>query len=333
MLKNSQVTVAIPTFGRDNVLTDTIKHLLNQSTPTSEILVVDQTYKHDLATEKKLFEWNKNGEIRWKRLLKPSITRSMNIALSEAYKSIVLFVDDDIIPAQGLIAAHEAAYRESDDIWAVSGQVLQLGEEPFSDSFSYKQNGLYAWLDFRFCSTSRAWAKSVMAGNLSVRRDKALEIGGFDENFIGVAYRFETEFCRRIWQHGGKVLFEPKASIRHLRTDQGGTRRFGNHLCSPSPMHGVGDYYFALRQGFNSEILQYILRRPFREISTKFHLKNPLWIPVKLLGEMRALLLAVKLYKQGPKLIRRSEDPSTIFRTYGASSGQTLEDSNAEERN
>ena len=115
-IETFQVAIAIPTFGRDNVLSSTIDQLLNQSPPASEILVVDQTSKHDLATEKKLFEWNKNGEIRWKRLLKPSITRSMNIALSEAYKSIVLFVDDDIMPAQGLIAAHENAYRESDDI-------------------------------------------------------------------------------------------------------------------------------------------------------------------------------------------------------------------------
>ena len=142
-----------------------------------------------------------------------------------------------------------------------------------------------------------------MAGNLSVRRDRAIEIGGFDENFIGVAYRFETEFCRRIWQNGGKVLYEPAASIRHLRAESGGTRSYGNHLTSASPMHGVGDYYFALKHGVNSETVQYILKRSFKEIYTRFHLKHPWWIPVKLFGEMSALLLAIKLHKKGPKLI------------------------------
>jgi len=159
-------------------------------------------------------------------------------------------------------------------------------------------------LDFKFYSTSRRCVKNVIACNLSVRRERALEIGGFDMNFIGAAYRFETEFCRRVWQHGGKVLFEPKASIRHLKVERGGIRKYGSHLSSSSPMHSVGDYYFALRQGVNSETLRYIFRRPFREISTKFHLKHPWWIPVKLLGEIRALLLAMKLYQQGPRLIQ-----------------------------
>ena len=59
--------------------------------------------------------------------------------------------------------------------------------------------------------------------------------------------------------------------------------------------------------GFSLETLQYILKRPFREISTRFHLKHPWWIPVKFLGEMRALLLAIKLYKRGPRFIQMKE--------------------------
>ena len=304
MKELNSISVVIPTYQRKQVLINTIDHFLNFHKPAIEILVVDQTPKHQREIEEHLSSLDNKGIIRWIKLQRPSIPYAMNVGIYEASCPITLFVDDDIIPAPGLIEAHATAYQESVDIWAVAGQVLQPDEGPISDSLSHKKNGLYAHLDFRFCSTSRAWVKSVMAGNLSVRRAKAFEIGGFDENFIGVAYRFETEFCRRIWQNGGKVLFEPKASIRHLRVESGGTRRFGNHLCSPSPMHGVGDYYFALRHGIEIETLKYILRRPLREISTKFHLKHPWWIPVKFFGEMRALLLALKLYKQGPKLLK-----------------------------
>jgi GT2 family glycosyltransferase len=143
-----------------------------------------------------------------------------------------------------------------------------------------------------------------MAGNLSVKKDRALEIGGFDENFLGVAYRFETDFARRIIQAGGKIRFEPRASIRHLRAATGGTRKHGNHLTSPSPLHGVGDYYFALKQGTDIQALLYILRRLVREVSTRFHLRHPWYIPVKLLGEFLGLMLAVVLRIRGPRLIR-----------------------------
>ena len=68
-------------------------------------------------------------------------------------------------------------------------------------------------------------------------------------------------------------------------------------------MHGQGDYYFALRQGLCWATLAYIMRRPWREVRTRFHLRHPWFVPVKLLGEMRALLLALRLWRQGPRLL------------------------------
>ena len=132
--------------------------------------------------------------------------------------------------------------------------------------------------------------------------------GGFDENFLPpVAYRFDNDFCKRLIRAGGKIFFEPKARIYHLRADRGGTRTLENHLKSASPLHGVGDYYFALRQEISFATLFYILKRPFREICSRFHLKSPWWIPVKFIGEVRALLLAVSLYRSGPTYMKIKE--------------------------
>jgi len=160
-------------------------------------------------------------------------------------------------------------------------------------------SSLISDLDFQFNWTEPAWVENVMAGNLSVIRDKALGIGGFDENFIPpVSYRFETEFAKRIIAAGGRIRFEPAASIRHLRAAHGGTRSLGSHLTSASPLHGVGDYYYALRCGKGLERVCYMLRRPFREVCTKFHLRHPWWIPLKFIGELRALVLALRLHRK-----------------------------------
>jgi GT2 family glycosyltransferase len=164
---------------------------------------------------------------------------------------------------------------------------------------------LAADLDFHFNHNARAAVANCMAGNLSVRRERALEVGGFDENFVGVAYRFETDFCRRLRARGGSILFEPAASVRHLKAPRGGIRVHGNHLTSSSPAHGVGDYYFALRHGSPGESLPYILQRPFREVCTRFHLGHPWWIPAKLTGEVRAFLWAVRLARAGPRFAAR----------------------------
>lgn len=177
------------------------------------------------------------------------------------------------------------------------GMLISVFQRFSISAFSSKRtSALRKDLDFGFNGTEPAWVENVMACNLSVRRDKAIALGGFDENFVPpVSFRFETDFARRIVEAGGKIWFEPKASIRHLRAARGGTRTGGGHMASGSPLHGVGDYYYALKHGKGWDRFRYMARRPFREICTKFHLCHPWWIPVKFMGEVRALALAFKL--------------------------------------
>ena len=301
------ITVAIPTYRREEVLLSTLSQLIRLKPSPLEILVLDQTEVHKANTIARLKSMAALGKIVWIRLPKPSITQAMNEALLHAKGEVVLFLDDDIIPGQRLFSAHIDNYKDT-GTWAVVGQVLQPGESPYNGAVQCRTTGLREYLDFPFNSSSRAWVNNVMAGNLSVRKYRALYVGGFDENFVGAAYRFETEFGRRLCKAGGKILFESGASIRHLKAEHGGNRSSGRHLTSPSPKYGVGDYYFALRQGLNLESLAYMCWRPFREVRTKFHLKHPWWIPVKLIGEFRALFLAIQLYRCGPRYLHGAKN-------------------------
>ncbi len=295
-----QLSIVIPTYGREQVLLNTLAHCLALTPSPDEILVMDQTPAHQEATEAQLHRWARDGQIQWRRLPEPSIVAAMNEGLKQAKGDVVLFLDDDIIPCSTLVIRHIHAHQVYPEAWAVVGQVLQPGQEPvtIANPMPSLTDRLTETLKHRFDSSLPGFTLNVMAGNLSVNRAKALVIGGFDPKFIGVAYRFESDFGRRIWQAGGKVWFEPSASIRHLRVPSGGTRKFGSHLTSASPVHGVGDYYFAQKHARGVEMWWYILKRPFREVCTKFHLQNPWYIPVKFIGELRACLLAGQLKRQ-----------------------------------
>ena len=295
------------TYGREQVLIDTIAHLLALSDVTSgfqELIVVDQTPDHLPETSDRLTGWSESGKIRWLRVKEPNLTRAMNRGLIEARSDIVLFTDDDIIPGPALLSEHIAAYVRIPTLSAVVGQVLQPGEQP--EMIAYQPSGgpLLRFLDFPFRRTESCFVENVIACNLSVQRTEAIQAGGFDENFTPpVAARFETEFVKRVVATGGKVWFEARASVRHLRAPSGGTRSKGSHLSSALPIFGIGDYYFALRRGKGWEKWAYILRKPFREVRTKFHLKHPWWIPVKLIGEIRAFVQAFRANSSGPKLL------------------------------
>jgi GT2 family glycosyltransferase len=300
----NDVTVAIPTVGRERPLVSTIEALLCQRVPARLLLVIDQSTSHDQETTECLERWHAKGLVRWVRRPAASVAGAMNQALQTATTAVVLYLDDDIIPAPDLVAAHAAAFAARPQAWAVAGQVLQPGESPTDLPGGGDRRVLYADLEFPFRSSRGSWVENVMAGNLAVKRERVLGLGGFDENFVPpVAYRFETEFAKRLIRAGGQIWFEPSATVRHLRAPSGGTRSLGSHLTSASPYHGVGDYYYALRCGGGGERLGYMMRRPLREVRTRFHLRHPWHIPAKFIGELRALALAIRLYKQGPRLL------------------------------
>jgi GT2 family glycosyltransferase len=230
------ISVIIPTYRREEILLDTLKYLCELKPAPGDIILVDQTSRHQDHVQEKLASLEKNGDIRWIRLSAPSIPHAMNVGLKEAKNEIVLFLDDDIIPDKELIKAHLCAYAEGHKV--VADQVLQPSEEPLSDDGAG---------EFRFCSEKKQLISEVMGANVSIKRDLALALDRFDENFVHVAYRFESEFAARALDAGERILFEPAASIRHLRSQAGGTRSYGEHLRTVKPSHSVGEYYYLLR--------------------------------------------------------------------------------------
>jgi hypothetical protein len=151
-----------------------------------------------------------------------------------------------------------------------------------------------------------------MGGNFSVKRSLAKELGGFDENFVHAAYRFEREFSERIIASGHSILFEPAATIRHLHTDSGGTRSYGNQLKTIRPSHTVGEYYFLLQSRYTRFKLLKLVWHPIKGIKTRHHLRRPWWIPVTLIAEVSAFIWAILLTIKGPRYISNTSIHNTF---------------------
>lgn len=302
---NAAVSVVVPTYQRGPILLETLNHLCTLVPPPAEILVVDQTEQHTPEVAGELERLAAAGRIRLLPLAPPSIPRAMNTGLLAARGDVVLFFDDDVVPQKDVVAVHQQVYEEYPEVWAVVGQVIQP-EDAGAPRPSRQRPGSFLEqdLDYDFGGETAAWVSNVIACHLSVNRRRALAAGGFDENFTPpVSYRFETEFAKRLVAAGGQIRFEPRASLRHLRAGAGGTRAQGRHLASASPIHGAGAYYYILRWGRGWNRAGHLLRRPFREVRTKFHLAHPWFIPVKFIGELRALAVAWRLYRRGPRLL------------------------------
>lgn len=295
----TEAAVVIPTYDRGEVLLDTIARVMELEPAPAELLVVDQTPTHPPEVERELGRWSERDAVRWIRLSRASIPHAMNVGLQRARSDVVVFLDDDVVPGPGLLGVHLNAHRESGAA-VVAGQVLQPGEEPDREPGA----------PFRFRSDRRQWVTEVMGGNFSIRRDLALRIGGMDENFVRAAYGFEAELCQRALASGARILFEPRATIRHLRAASGGTRAWGHHLRTVRPGHSVGAFYRILRTSPPGAVPARVLGRIARSVRTRHHLSRPWWIPATLIAESLGLAWAVGLSLRGPRLLASDRDPA-----------------------
>ena len=289
------LSVVIPTYRREQVLLDTVEYLLALEPGADELILVDQTEVHEPGIQRSLEAMTAAGRIRWVRLAEPSIPAAMNRGLLESRNQLVLFLDDDIRPDPGLFEGHVRAHAEHAGA-LVAGRVIQPWEEGVE---------LPSDAPFRFCGLEGSWIEEFMGGNFSLPREDALALGGFDENFVRVAYRFEAEFAERWRGSGRRIRFSPQACLHHLKCE-GGTRSFGDFLTTWRPHHAVGAYYFLLRtRGLRA--LPAMLARLWGSVATRHHLRRPWWIPVTLVAETSGLAWACKLAFQGPKLASRDQ--------------------------
>ena len=168
-------SVVIATYRREQVLIDTIGTLLPQLAQLDgpwELLVIDQSERHEPATTWALQQWHDQGLIRWQRLSQPHLVQAMNRGLLAARGELVLFVDDDIVPLPGLVQGHIDGHARYPEAWAVVGQILQPGQAPADLPQRQHRSPFWRDLDFPFHRTRGAWIENAMAGNLSVQRER-----------------------------------------------------------------------------------------------------------------------------------------------------------------
>lgn len=258
------ITIAIPTYQREEVLVDTLRQLLSHADPRVDLLVVDQTLQHDPATEEMLKEQVRAGSLRRVLLQPPSLTAARNRALQEALAPVVLFLDDDIRVPPSLVDEHLRHYADP-AVAAVTGQVFNCRDPEQPPPLDDPRRGTVPHSSVEVVCP----ANNVSGGNHSVRRAVALAIGGYDVAFRGSALGEDMDFSRRLMSAGHRILYNPAAWIIHLGVKRGGCA-VGEGSGWPEWQYSAGlllyGFRHSRRQGNGWEILRMALRNgPLRK--------------------------------------------------------------------
>jgi glycosyltransferase involved in cell wall biosynthesis len=134
-----------------------------------------------------------------------------NRGLHEASEPLVLFLDDDIVPEPGCLAAHALAHREAPTDRVVLGYCPPVVGESWwgqmvrawwEDHYRRKLEPRHRWTYYDF-----------VTGNTSLARSLLLDLGGFDELF-GARHE-DWELAVRLLERGASFTFCADTTAPH----------------------------------------------------------------------------------------------------------------------
>lgn len=306
-----KISCIIPTLGRGRVLCDTIEMLLTQSYPAHEIIIVDQTVAPDEETRTRLATWHQQGGIHWLHQTEPNASKARNVGALAATGNVVLFLDDDIRIKTDFLAAYAETFMRTSTP-AVSGQILEGQGETADELPARAFNPEIGWLYFKRNYNQECVSSFMMSGNVAIRREVYLQLGGMDENYQRGAYREESDFARRFVEAGHLFVFQPRASIYHLGNNgapEGGSRTWTANKRIAGFHHCIGDWYFNLWFARKRLFVPLMVNSLRHFVFNRYNVEHPWWLPVLGIRWLSALPVATWCRLRGAKLIvERSGD-------------------------
>jgi glycosyltransferase involved in cell wall biosynthesis len=247
------LTVMIPSLGRDERLQATARDLARQDYPDWECVIVLQGQASEAQVSRLRAILGERLRVFHADEANASLAR--NIGLLEARSEVVLFLDDDVVIADPDFLRHHAGHYRAPEVPGVVGQVLGPDRAVRDERHPWSHHPRNGWLYFPSNFNHPAHVRNGTSCNLSVRKEWALAVGGMDAQFEKGAHREESDFCLRLTDRYGLLVFDPKASLVHLGEPSGGCRNWGMNS-GVHPLHHVaGEWYFILKGIRGGQIL------------------------------------------------------------------------------
>jgi GT2 family glycosyltransferase len=148
-------------------------------------------------------------------------TGGITAALRASTARSVIFLNNDAVPERDWLATLSRALDDApDDVMSVAGKIVDL-EGKLIDFIggvmTFDGHALQNGFRFPLGTAKEPMAGSELlfacGGNMISRRAPLAELGGFDDDYF--AYLEDVDFGWRSWIAGYRVLYEPRAVVRH----------------------------------------------------------------------------------------------------------------------
>lgn len=208
-------SVVIPTHNRRATLERVLGGLSRQTVPrgTFEAVVVADGCTDDTVSMCRELADKLPYQLYLTEQANAGPAAARNRGVQEAHARLVIFLDDDVVPDEGLVAAHLAAHSPN-------GEDALVAIGPMLPPRDIRLNAWCAWEERNLCANYAAMEagevettyQRLFTGNVSVKRDHIVEVGGFDPTMFR---NEDIELGRRLYAHGCTFAFLPNARGWH----------------------------------------------------------------------------------------------------------------------
>lgn len=242
-------SVIITTFNRANIISVCLDSLVNQNYPKDdyEIIIVNNNSSDNTEeVVENYIERYPDVNIKYYFIPRPGQVYARQIGILAAKNEILSFTDDDGILCPDWLSEIENVFQKNDKAAGVAGKIeikwdetppewiyeyeKQLGKLDYGDEIKY-ETGMY-----------------MNAGNLSIKKDILIEVGGFNPEMVGewLLGDGESGLWLRLKKKNYLIGWAPKALMQHYQIARKNAtiadirRRFMNNgICIPYNIYAI----------------------------------------------------------------------------------------------
>lgn len=216
MNRSPRISLVIPTLGRLGTLRHVLERLDAQTAPATNfevIVAADAELRHVDELDRLLVD--RRYRVQRPQPAIPGASAARNAGWRAAGASLLLFIDDDILPDPGLVEQHLRWHeRHPSPEFGVLGHVRWARGLRVTPFMQWLEHGI----QFNFPSITgeeTVWGNFYTA-NVSVKRVLVERAGGFDERRLPYGYEDLDLALRMHRRDGFRLLYNRAAGAEHL---------------------------------------------------------------------------------------------------------------------
>ncbi len=212
MTHSPKISIIIPTHNRSDALKRTLDALCSQDYPMHQLEVIvaaDRCIDDTIAMAQdytapfkmKVFEVPGRGA-----------ADARNFGAAGAEGRLLIFIDDDIVPAPGFIRAHERLQKPDRVVVGYSRPVIP----DHTDLYWIELRRWWMGMFYRMCEQGHRFTfRDFLSGNFSIRAELFASTGGFDTGFSASHAHEDYELGVRLIKAGAELIFAADAMADH----------------------------------------------------------------------------------------------------------------------